>query len=500
MKLIDALENIRRKHRSRLEKWHADDGEWVTIKGTHVEIDDETGAITKGPERLKTMNKPERGLASAGKKVLGRIKEKMSALGSELEKQKNEYYYWNQRRREYERHVESCKQYLERKEAEAEEQRRIIAENYPEGKEFYEKEKKRLNQELQEKGSFLYDDEHKEERRALSSEERQRLYDDYNSKFTQLGVCTEALSAYNLLGIREQRCTEEKQELKETENLLSDLMTDDSMLQYQKKLTEYDGYAEQRNKAVLKVFPNPDACNTSSDVTEYLQARGYFKKDEHAMATDQRVKLDSMDTETAKRCAQKLDRFMTDYPGLIGYFGGIDCHDMSKESGHENSYAYCDTVWKKAVSYNEEMFRQGGTGPESYARDVRNKFHPPGTDHTSIIDHEFTHAVEELIKEKRGGRANVANLIMKRAMIAVDGEYSKDREQDVREALSGYAGDNRGVKRSASGKATENPNYGRNTEFIAEAMAEARNSPNPRPYAVAVRKEMEKLMKEVGLL
>ena len=501
MKLIDALENIRRKHRSRLEKWHADDGEWVTIKGTHVEIDDETGAITKGPERLKTMNKPERGLASAGKKVLARTKESMKSLEGDLKAKKGEYSAWIYRKRGLEYDVDLAKDRVEMRKKSLEKQKSVVSERYPEGMDFYKEKAKRLEQEAQEMASLLYGDEHKEERRAMGSEKRDSLDMAYNEKLQELEASHVALGAYKTLDSCEQAYEIAKLEQKEAEGELSALMADDSMAKYHEKITEYDELAERRNKALLKVFPNADACETSSDVTEYLRAKDYFKKkDEHAIDADTRVNLYSMDPESARACARRLDQFMTDYPALKGEFGGIDCHDMSNEPGHENAYAYCRSRTDKMVCYNEKRFKPGGDAMEKWDIDTVTRWSPPGTDPSSLIDHEYTHALEKLIKEKRGKSTNVANLVMKRAMIAVDGEYNKEREQEIREALCRYAGDNRGVKRSADGRVVENPDYGRNTEFIAEAMAEARNSPNPRPYAVAVRKEMEKLMKEVGLL
>ncbi|MBQ6679537.1 MAG: hypothetical protein IJM76_05885 [Lachnospiraceae bacterium] len=51
-KEIEIIENIRDKLRTRLED---KEGEWKTIKGTHVLIDPD-GQITKGPDRLKSLS------------------------------------------------------------------------------------------------------------------------------------------------------------------------------------------------------------------------------------------------------------------------------------------------------------------------------------------------------------------------------------------------------------------------------------------------------------
>ena len=68
--------------------------------------------------------------------------------------------------------------------------------------------------------------------------------------------------------------------------------------------------------------------------------------------------------------------------------------------------------------------------------------------------------------------------------------------------VSKYAAENSGVEEVFDGTEWHlkvNNNYGRNTEFLAEAMAEARCSKHPREIAVMVREELEKLMKERGL-
>ena len=495
-KLRDVLENIRKKYQNRVSNRRFDDGEWVTIKGTHVEIDDETGAITKGPDRLKTMNKPERGLASVGKRTVAKTKQRISDLKSSIETEMKNTEGWRYQKKYQEKNIEIHRDNIRDLKQKIEEHRKTIEEKYPGGKEYYETERDRISDEM--------DTVHNELRRkhasGASTEELESIYEKHQKMAEERRHMNNAIFTYNRLEQLEDGIETETKQMEAGERRIAKLMESDPTGPLNEAMAEYDALAKKRDAAVLRAFPNADACSTSSEVTDYLRAKEYFKKDEHAIDTDKRVNMDSMDSESAKACARSLDQFMTDYPSLKGEFAGIDCHDMSNEPETKNTLAYCRSYTDKMVCYSEERFKSGGDGVESYRKDVENKFHPPGTDHASIIDHEYTHAVEKLIKEKRGKNVSVADLIMKRAMKAVDGEYNKDREQDVREALCTYAGRNKGVRRMPDGTVVENKNYGRNTEFVAEAMAEARNSPNPRPYAVAVRKEMEKLMKEVGLM
>ena len=64
-----------------------------------------------------------------------------------------------------------------------------------------------------------------------------------------------------------------------------------------------------------------------------------------------------------------------------------------------------------------------------------------------------------------------------------------------------YAFDNRGIRHdTATGEIKEtNPDYGTNTEWLAEAIADTRNNKDPNEYSIAARKALEEMMKEAGL-
>ena len=499
--MIRALERIRGKLESRKAQgsWRLDDGEWVTIKGTHVEIDDETGAITKGPERLRAISNPDRGKTSIAKRVVARTKAAMKEHAEKLsglaKKQKN----WEYEKRYAENGVQTCKEMAEQYKRDVDQRTQRLQQQFPEGKAAIEEELKGLSDRLDILNKQLYPDDPSQ---RLRGEERKAVADEYDAILGARGPLYDALADFRGLERAQNRYNQWNDALKQKEQALQDVMDRDPSKEYESAHQEYDRLAAKRNEAVLRMFPTAEACQTSDDVDDFLRAKEIFRKDgEHHYDADKKVNLVSMDIKHSKVIADRLDQFMTDYPKLKGEFGGIDCHDMSNERGCENAYAYCRSHTTREVCFNEKEFGHGVESKYSKEKDAVSGWHPPGTNTASIIDHEYTHAIEKVLRERLGTRSKISDIVMKRAMKAVDGKYDKEREHEVRASVSQYANDNKGYfwdKRT--GKYRENKEYGRNTEFLAEAMEEARSSPNPRPYAVAVRKEMEKLMKEAGLL
>lgn len=485
----DVVEIIREKHRNRNGLFREDDGEWVTIRGTHVEIDDETGAITKGPERLKTMNKPERGRASVGKKVLNRIRKPLDELYGTITSKGKVHDDWEEK-------YEWLKERKEGLEQELNEQREFLKENrerakkYPEDYSYYENKYHEVGDKISQINRQIDE--------ATTQEEKEKLKKEYEEARKELYKWAEPMNELANIPNLERVIAGYEKRIHDVQEVIDETLEEEpeSVADLH---TKYDEYAKQRNKAVLMAFSSVDECKTSQDVSDYLRAKQFFKPNSREFDNDQRANLDTMDVNSAKASVGVLEKFMSDYPQLKGKLPGIDCHDMSGDSDYRTTLAYSDPI--AMVCYNQDFFRTGGDGPETYRRCVERKFHPPGTDYASIIDHEFAHSVERLMQRKLGKKDRISNIIMKRAMKAVDGEYRKDREDEVRKSVCLYAARNEGIfENPRTGKLKENKNYGRNTEFIAECMAEARRSPNPRPYALAVRAEFEKLMKEAGLL
>lgn len=284
---------------------------------------------------------------------------------------------------------------------------------------------------------------------------------------------------------------------------------------YGQLMQEYEEMAKQRDEAILATFESAGDCMTQEDASDYLRAKGYFrKKGESAFDADARVDIDMMTGGYAVACATRIGGFMEDYPFLRGEFESVDCHDFNydPDSAHlAGTYAYVsyDDAGRKKMCFARGYFGDPNKVSQpfrndaetAYNKDVESHHHPPGTGYQSIIDHEMTHALEKVVAKKAEEKeiplhdGKVANEIMKRVMTKLSGDYAMAAEKSVREMVSVYAAENEGI----SEKYGENRQYGRNTEWLAEAMAEARCSKEPRKIAVAVKEAMDELIKEVGL-
>ena len=133
-----------------------------------------------------------------------------------------------------------------------------------------------------------------------------------------------------------------------------------------------------------------------------------------------------------------------------------------KAPGRAWAVAY-SSPGQSAVCFNEKYAK--GTGNEELQRSLKysmqTKFHPPGCDTVkSIADHEYGHQLDYLL-----GLRNHPEL--KRIVAETSGNMLSHRKANIQEALSTYAATN-------------------DAEFIAEAWAESKNNPNPRPVAQKV--------------
>ena len=267
---------------------------------------------------------------------------------------------------------------------------------------------------------------------------------------------------------------------------------------YEKTIAQYD-------RGVLNKFKSVEDCEFASDVTDYLRAKGYFVGERGKFDADIDVNLDDMTTDYAKKIGGQIEKVFTDYPQFTGLIKGVDCHDMTNEPFMDNVYGYSQPSNGGKVSLNYAYFKPGGYIEKSYDKCVNDNFHPPGTTYESIVDHEFTHSMENIINDRLNkgrpvGGQRAADIVMRRVQERLDGSYNKGNEDFYRLQVSEYALKNQGLERDADGKLIRvNTAYGGNTEWLAEAMAEARTSKSPRDIAVAVREEFEKLMREVGL-
>ncbi len=480
-----------------------DEGTWVTINGTHVEIDKETGGITKGPKNLKDYSEKKKGIKAAGRKAIDTAKSKCDDLKKKMDKAEAAEKEWEDK--EYlarldvafaKGHINIVEDNLKKAKAELK--------KYDSGRSDEELDKaiKDTQKEMDELLEWIdaHPREHGEpHEQYLERRHKRELYSDAMNRY--LNASSEKHAREDLKKAEaDYHETVAKLEAAEKEH---ERIKAEEPKAYQKAREEYNKAAKERNEAVLKTFKTADDCETSQDATDYIRAREYFDQSEGYHKSDKNTDLTKMSPEMAIAHARTLDRFFGDYPGLKGRFEGIDCRDMSKEPGYESTYGYASGTM---VSLNTKYFGPGGKGKESYEKDCHdfklshNGFHPKGTSVEAVLDHEFTHAIEALLNKWLGNGQKASDIIMQRAQEKMTGYYARSNEDYVRAQVSGYARENRGVKPDGKGGATVDKAYGANTEFIAEAMADARNNKAPALYSYAVREVMEEMMKEAGLI
>ncbi len=280
---------------------------------------------------------------------------------------------------------------------------------------------------------------------------------------------------------------------------------------------EYEEAAKARNEAVLKAFGSASECETSEEVTDYLRAKGFFgDQNKSVLFNDLGVDISKMKPENAKAMGAQAEKFFDDFPFLKGKLSGMDCHDFyeDQKTDHRDFSGTYGYAYGTHLSFAEGFYgnpanvsaKYRNNAKKAYEKDVSSGHHPKGTDFKSVIDHEFTHAMEKVIMEAAKWKGiyfddgRLSNTVMKRVQEKLYGSYSKAKEQEVRESISNYSGNNRGCQKSwKTGKIKEIASYGRNTEFLAEAMAMARCSDTPNEVALAVRDVMNEIIKEVGL-
>jgi len=345
---------------------------------------------------------------------------------------------------------------------------------------------------------------HKKKWSEMTEEESKERAEKRNRKSElieqQMELSTEVANR-RMIKSEERRLNDAKNALDEAQKKYDDIDLDSVSKKLDKEKGKYEKAATKRNEETLKKFKSVDDCKTSEDVTNYLRAKGYFSDGKSAYEVDTSVDLSAMSDENAKTMAKNIERMLDDYPKIKGKIAGVESHDFSKESNPSlrNCYGFASG---NNIYINEKHFGDAGSAKarEDFENGVETGFHPKGTTMDYIYDHESTHVIEHLVNEHLGGK-KASDIVMQRVQERMDGKYNPENDDYYRYQVSGYALENRGIERDKDGKIIKvDKVYGGNTEWLAEAMGEARTSKNPRPVAVAVREEFEKIMKEVGLL
>ena len=502
---ITAIEVIEKRFGIRFD---AEEGRWVTTEHDHkVHINGQgvpdkgnpyVVAVMKGedPKQVKT----QKSSRESAKATIEKHRTKLSDMRTQLKPIIDSIPEW---RREiaryqgyaddYEANVKKYQKAVEREEAKRDE---ALAQEGTSADEIEKAivEKQRESQEIEkyfeDRGRSVYtfwDAEATDEEKKMRERHR-----DLNGELADL---TRKVTPWGLEFARD-RLQDAQSNKERMEKKIEELKKNDPTTQISESVrSEYNTAAKERNEAVLRAYPTPQDCDTTASVADYMRAKGYFRSEtDDELDSDLKISIDSMGVTKARALAEHMDKLAEDYPWMVGKLNGVSCieKDPSNYGGFSPS--------TMSVNFNSLRYMDViGDIEESYSRTVESGFHPHGTDYTSIVDHEMTHAMEELLNRMPGTKTRAADLVMRRVAKRLGKGASAEEQQDIREMVCEYAGRNGGVYRAWDGKIKVNSKYGKNTEWLAEAMAEARCSESPSEIALLVRDEFEKLMREKGL-
>lgn len=258
-----------------------------------------------------------------------------------------------------------------------------------------------------------------------------------------------------------------------------------------KNMTYQEWYRVKKSMASSGTFQSRiGAAKTVQEVNEAMNDQLWFK-DRYGAIRD--ADLTGCSLESAKKIADTYYRVFERFPQLKGRIDAPDAHPRGMKN---NTYAWCYTRHGGKVQVNPNWFDDWDKVQRSYAKDVRNMWHPEGTTAESIIVHELGHAIDGLLANERilGGytssgefryaSSSLKATIMKRALkedenLADIYDTFWDRKLGMSEA----------VRHGVSTYATEN-----GKEWFAECFAEYMTSDNPRTVARLFGEELEKLM------
>jgi SPP1 gp7 family putative phage head morphogenesis protein len=223
----------------------------------------------------------------------------------------------------------------------------------------------------------------------------------------------------------------------------------------------------ERKKLLLKQESQARATETQRRIYE----KDYFAT--KGMGKGYAVDLDGLDEQSMLDVEKAMDSIFGKFPGLKNKFSGISVVDDLPEG----AMAACGRSVGE-VSLSRSYFGKNSNISAAWKRCVESGLHPSGTSSYSAIVHEFGHAVDHLIT-RRGNMFDPK-------YIGKDATASTAIRKSVYKKLGISDGD---VASGLSSYATMN-----DKEFVAEAFAEYVTSPTPRPIAVAVGEEIEKIL------
>ena len=223
--------------------------------------------------------------------------------------------------------------------------------------------------------------------------------------------------------------------------------------------------AEQRKerqaalKEIRDSFSSYDECETTQDIADRLSGGGFFRDGKEA-------DLEGVDLETARTAAKRLEKMFDDFPALKGRLGELTVDREGALRSRFGGAAYAGSERDGSVFLNPDKWGNPDALQKDIDEDVLKKFHPPGTTATSLIMHEYTHQIDDLLTKK---------LSQLTGGMWSSGKLSEVIKYEVQKRLDIWGAE---IEDGVSGYATHDPQ-----EWLAEACSEFFTSKNPRPIA-----------------
>ena len=224
-----------------------------------------------------------------------------------------------------------------------------------------------------------------------------------------------------------------------------------------------------------------DACKTVGEVEELMKSKKWFHKfsSENGEIWDGNKKIDlsGCDLESAKGVYSACDRVFTRLPEMVGQLNAVSAADLGKKKSADCFFGF----GRGGITLNTRYFGDHERNQKKYDRAVKSGFSPKGTNASSIVVHEFGHAVDDYLTNilelagKKGNKPHVVSSYLRSRVMRSCGK----RVGDIGHEVSDYA---------------TKSHY----EWFAECFAEWIDSPNPRPVAKEFGKQLLEIIRGEG--
>lgn len=312
----------------------------------------------------------------------------------------------------------------------------------------------------------------REHRKSLETWKRKRETAEYQLKTykeTRRGPETEDTKRTRIL--LESQLEDARLWEQAAERSLKETLETSGAKEMLEKTARLNEAAKARNEAALEAFPSAADCRTAEQVEAWIGAKGFFKNDgDEEYETAGRVSMTGMTDAAAVKCGEYMDRLFSELPWAAGKLPGVRTAELSGDGA-----AGTTDGGTGIVTLNTNFFGPGKNGEEKYRKAAEEDGLPPGTDLAGTVVHELTRSLESRMNSGPYSDT-VSDLVMEQVQKKLYGSYRDDVEDQVRAMISSRA----------AGSTDEGEVFGRNTEFLAEAVQEALCSAEPRDIAQTV--------------